>query len=187
MVKLYEKWVAQYPIVSIEDGMAEDDWKGWILLTEALGEKIQLVGDDLFVTSSKRLEAGIADGVANSILIKLNQVGSVSETMDTIELAKTTATRRSFPPLGETRTLSSQTSPWPQTPARSRPALRAAPTGLPSTISSCGSRANSKGRPSSLAASCSRLTGASFDSARSAWSPGASGGTTSASSLSGIP
>ena len=89
MVKLYEKWVAQYPIVSIEDGMAEDDWKGWILLTEALGEKIQLVGDDLFVTSSKRLEAGIADGVANSILIKLNQVGSVSETMDTIELAKT--------------------------------------------------------------------------------------------------
>jgi enolase 1/2/3 len=89
MVKLYEKWVGQYPIVSIEDGMAEDDWKGWIMLTEALGEKIQLVGDDLFVTNAKRLEAGIADGVANSILIKLNQVGSVSETMDTIELAKT--------------------------------------------------------------------------------------------------
>jgi enolase len=89
MVKLYEKWVGKYPIVSIEDGMAEDDWKGWIMLTEALGEKIQLVGDDVFVTNSKRLESGIADGVANSILIKLNQVGSVSETMDTIELAKT--------------------------------------------------------------------------------------------------
>ena len=89
VIKLYEKWTSQYPIVSIEDGMAEDDWKGWIALTEALGEKIQLVGDDVFVTNSKRLESGIADGVANSILIKLNQVGTVSETMDTIELAKT--------------------------------------------------------------------------------------------------
>jgi enolase len=89
MVQLYERWTAQYPIVSIEDGMAEDDWQGWIALTEALGEKIQLVGDDVFVTSAKRLENGIADGVANSILIKLNQVGTVSETMDTIELAKT--------------------------------------------------------------------------------------------------
>jgi enolase len=89
MIKLYEKWTSQYPIVSIEDGMAEDDKKGWIALTEALGEKIQLVGDDVFVTNAKRLEAGIADGVANSILIKLNQVGTLSETLDTIELAKT--------------------------------------------------------------------------------------------------
>jgi len=89
MIKLYEKWISQYPIVSIEDGMAEDDWKGWIALTEALGEKIQLVGDDVFVTNVKRLETGIADGVGNSILIKLNQVGTLSETMDTIELAKT--------------------------------------------------------------------------------------------------
>ncbi len=89
MVQLYEKWTGQYPIVSIEDGMAEDDWKGWVALTEALGEKIQLVGDDAFVTNSKRLKKGITDGVANSILIKLNQVGTVSETMDTIELAKT--------------------------------------------------------------------------------------------------
>jgi enolase len=88
MVQLYERWTKQYPIVSIEDGMAEDDWKGWIALTEALGEQIQLVGDDVFVTNSKRLANGIADGVANSILIKLNQVGTVSETMDTIELAK---------------------------------------------------------------------------------------------------
>jgi len=88
IVQLYERWTEQYPIVSIEDGMAEDDWKGWISLTETLGEKIQLVGDDVFVTNSKRLANGIADGVANSILIKLNQVGTVSETMDTIELAK---------------------------------------------------------------------------------------------------
>src|SRR5436190_681382 len=89
MIGLYERWTKEYPIVSIEDGMAEDDWQGWIALTEALGEKIQLVGDDVFVTNTSRLEKGIADGVANSILIKLNQVGTLSETMDTIELTKT--------------------------------------------------------------------------------------------------
>ncbi|MBP1608924.1 MAG: enolase [Acidobacteria bacterium] len=88
MIQLYERWTTQYPIVSIEDGMAEDDWQGWIALTSALGEKIQLVGDDVFVTQADRLDKGIADGVANSILIKLNQVGTVSETLDTIELAK---------------------------------------------------------------------------------------------------
>jgi enolase len=88
IIQLYESWVRQYPIVSIEDGMAEDDWQGWIALTSALGEKIQLVGDDVFVTNAKRLQKGIADGVGNSILIKLNQVGTLSETMDTIELAK---------------------------------------------------------------------------------------------------
>ena len=88
VIKLYEGWSKQYPIVSIEDGMAEDDWQGWIALTSALGEKIQLVGDDVFVTNLNRLQNGIADGVANSILIKLNQVGTLSETMDTIELAK---------------------------------------------------------------------------------------------------
>jgi enolase len=88
VIKLYEGWVKQYPIVSIEDGMAEDDWQGWMALTAALGEKIQLVGDDVFVTNAKRLQNGIADGVGNSILIKLNQVGTLSETMDTIELAK---------------------------------------------------------------------------------------------------
>jgi enolase len=88
MIQLYEGWVRQYPIVSIEDGLAEDDWQGWIALTSALGEKIQLVGDDVFVTNAKRLQDGIADGVGNSILIKLNQVGTLSETMDTIELAK---------------------------------------------------------------------------------------------------
>jgi enolase len=88
VIKLYEGWSRQYPIVSIEDGMAEDDWQGWIALTSALGEKIQLVGDDVFVTNMNRLQNGIADSVANSILIKLNQVGTLSETMDTIELAK---------------------------------------------------------------------------------------------------
>jgi enolase len=88
MIQIYENWVRQYPIVSIEDGMAEDDWPGWMALTSALGEKIQLVGDDVFVTNSKRLQNGIAEGVGNSILIKLNQVGTLSETMDTIELAK---------------------------------------------------------------------------------------------------
>jgi enolase len=88
MIQMYEKWVDQYPIVSIEDGMAEDDWQGWISLTASLGDKIQLVGDDVFVTNAKRLRDGIADGVGNSILVKLNQVGTLSETMDTIELAK---------------------------------------------------------------------------------------------------
>jgi enolase len=88
VIQLYENWANQYPIVSIEDGMAEDDWQGWIALTSALGEKLQLVGDDVFVTNAKRLQDGIADGVGNSILIKLNQVGTLSETMDTIELAK---------------------------------------------------------------------------------------------------
>jgi enolase len=88
LIQMYEKWVRQYPIVSIEDGMAEDDWQGWIALTAALGDQLQLVGDDVFVTNLKRLQDGMADGVANSILIKLNQVGTLSETMDTIELAK---------------------------------------------------------------------------------------------------
>ena len=88
IIQLYQGWVEKYPIVSIEDGMAEDDWKGWAALTSALGEKIQLVGDDIFVTSAQRLQSGIADGIGNSILIKLNQVGTVSETLDTIELAK---------------------------------------------------------------------------------------------------
>jgi enolase len=88
MIQMYEGWTKQYPIISIEDGMAEDDWQGWIALTDAIGDKVQLVGDDVFVTQAKRLQNGIADGVANSILIKLNQVGSVTETLDTIELAK---------------------------------------------------------------------------------------------------
>jgi enolase len=79
--------VRKYPIVSIEDGLAEDDWHGWKLMTEAVGEQIQLVGDDLFVTNTERLNRGIQEDVANSILIKVNQIGSISETFDAIELA----------------------------------------------------------------------------------------------------
>jgi enolase len=88
MVKYWAKWVNDYPIVSIEDGLAEDDWNGWALLTKEVGGKIQLVGDDLFVTNVKRLQQGIDKGVANSILIKVNQIGTVSETLDAIDLAR---------------------------------------------------------------------------------------------------
>ena len=88
MVKFYEGLVKKYPIISIEDGLAEDDWNGWKLMTEVLGKKIQIVGDDIFVTNPKRLEKGIRMGVANSILIKLNQIGTVTETLETIQMAK---------------------------------------------------------------------------------------------------
>ena len=88
MVRLYEDWVRQYPIVSIEDAFAEDDWEGWRMMTQALGRKIQLVGDDLFVTNKARLQQGIDSGVANSILVKVNQIGSLTETLDTMKLAK---------------------------------------------------------------------------------------------------
>ncbi|MFN8987814.1 MAG: phosphopyruvate hydratase, partial [Burkholderiales bacterium] len=81
-------WADKYPIVSIEDGMAENDWDGWAILTEKLGKKVQLVGDDLFVTNTKILREGIQKGVANSILIKVNQIGTLSETFAAIEMAK---------------------------------------------------------------------------------------------------
>ncbi len=87
LIKMYAELSGKYPIVSIEDGLAEDDWDGWKKLTDALGKKLQLVGDDLFVTNVKRLKDGIEKGVANSILIKVNQIGSLSETLDCIELA----------------------------------------------------------------------------------------------------
>jgi len=88
MVDLYKKWVKQYPLISIEDGMAQDDWAGWALLTKTLGQKTQIVGDDIFVTNPVRLKEGFEKGVANSILIKLNQIGTLTETLDTIALAK---------------------------------------------------------------------------------------------------
>ena len=88
MVKLYEKWINEYPIVSIEDGLAEDDWEGWKQLTEAIGDRCQLVGDDIFVTSTERLARGIENGVGNAILIKLNQIGTLTETLETIEMAR---------------------------------------------------------------------------------------------------
>lgn len=87
MVDFFEEWVNKYPIISIEDGMAEEDWDGWKLITERLGKKVQLVGDDLFVTNTERLEKGINLGVANSILIKLNQIGTLTETLNAIEMA----------------------------------------------------------------------------------------------------
>ncbi|MCS7240287.1 MAG: phosphopyruvate hydratase [Candidatus Bipolaricaulota bacterium] len=88
LIELYEEWIKRYPIISIEDGMAEEDWDGWARLTHALGGKVQLVGDDVFVTNPERLERGIRDNVANAILIKLNQIGTVSETLQTMELAR---------------------------------------------------------------------------------------------------
>ncbi len=88
MVDYYEKWVNQYPIVSIEDGLAEDDWQGWKLLTERLGRRIQIVGDDLFVTNAGRLARGIEARTANSILIKVNQIGTLTETLETMALAR---------------------------------------------------------------------------------------------------
>ena len=87
MVALYEDWVRQYPIISIEDGVAEGDWDGWRAITRALGKRVQLVGDDLFVTNTQILQKGIDEGVANSILIKLNQIGTVTETLDAITMA----------------------------------------------------------------------------------------------------
>jgi enolase len=88
MVEFWADWARRYPIVSIEDGLAEDDWDGWKLLTRGLGDKLQLVGDDLFVTNTQRLSRGIAENVANAILIKLNQIGTVSETIAAIEMAR---------------------------------------------------------------------------------------------------
>jgi enolase len=88
MLEFYTALVDQYPILSIEDGFAEDDWEGWKAQTEALGHRIQLVGDDLFVTNLTRLQEGIGRGIANSILIKLNQIGSLSETVSTVKLAQ---------------------------------------------------------------------------------------------------
>ena len=87
MVEFWAGWVRQYPIISIEDGMAEDDWAGWKLMTETLGKKIQLVGDDLFVTNTERLAQGIEKGIANSILIKVNQIGTLTETLEAMQMA----------------------------------------------------------------------------------------------------
>ena len=88
LVDYWKEWTSKYPVISIEDGLAEDDWDGWKLLTDAIGDRVQLVGDDLFVTNPVRLAKGIGGGVANSILVKLNQIGTLSETMQTINLAQ---------------------------------------------------------------------------------------------------
>jgi enolase len=88
MVNYWDSWVRQYPIISIEDGLSEHDWTGWRLMTETLGRRVQLVGDDLFVTNPKFLQKGIDEGCGNSILVKVNQIGTISETLDAIELAR---------------------------------------------------------------------------------------------------
>lgn len=88
LVKYWANWVKQYPIVSIEDGMAEDDWNGWKMLTEAVGNKVQLVGDDLFVTNVERLQSGIDKGIANGLLVKVNQIGTITETMNAVSMAQ---------------------------------------------------------------------------------------------------
>jgi enolase len=87
MVEFWKDWSEKYPIISIEDGMAEDDWDGWLKLTQSIGSKVQLVGDDLFVTNTKRLSQGIKSGTANSILIKVNQIGTLTETIEAVEMA----------------------------------------------------------------------------------------------------
>ena len=92
MVAYWEEWTKKYPIISIEDGLAEDDWSGWKLATEKMGDKVQLVGDDLFVTNTKRLSRGINEGIANSILVKVNQIGSLTETIEAVQMA----TRNSY-------------------------------------------------------------------------------------------
>ena len=92
MVDYWDNWTKKYPIVSIEDGMAEDDWDGWKLMTDKMGDRVQLVGDDLFVTNTNRLADGISKGVGNSILIKVNQIGTLTETLDAVAMA----TRNSY-------------------------------------------------------------------------------------------
>ena len=87
MIRLYEDWIRQYPIVSIEDGLAEGDWEGWKRLTSTLGARVQLVGDDVFVTNPEILKKGIADQVGNALLVKLNQIGTVTETLDAVRMA----------------------------------------------------------------------------------------------------
>ena len=104
MVAFYDNWIRQYPIVSLEDGLAEDDWAGWKILTDKLGSRIQFVGDDIFVTNIKRLQRGIEEGVANSILIKLNQIGTITETLEAIDLGRRYGyTSVISPPLGRNR------------------------------------------------------------------------------------
>ena len=88
MIAYYEQLIERYPIISIEDGLAEDDWDGWAELTRRIGDKVQLVGDDLFVTNTKRLDAGIKKKVANAILVKVNQIGTVSEAIEAVEMAQ---------------------------------------------------------------------------------------------------
>ena len=157
MVDLWADWVARYPIVSLEDGLAEEDWAGWKELTARLGGKIQLVGDDLFVTNPTFIRNGIAEQAANSVLIKLNQIGTLTETIDAIELARRagwaawSATVRARP---RTRRSPTSWSRWAR--ARSRRAPRPARSGSPSTTGCCGSPTSSATTPGTWVARRSR-------------------------------
>ena len=133
--------------MSLEDGLAEDDWEGWKNLTEELGGKIQLVGDDIFVTNTEFLQRGIEEGMANSILVKVNQIGTVSETLDAIELAR----RNGYTSIishrsARRKTPSSPISLWHRARARSRPAQPRAPTVSRSTTSCCALKKSWAGR-----------------------------------------
>ena len=159
MVGMYVDLCARYPIISIEDGMAEDDWEGWSALTSALGDRVQLVGDDLFVTNVERLQRGIDENVANSILVKVNQIGTLTETLDTVGLA----TRSSYASVmshrsGETEDTTIADLAVATDCARSRPAHRRGPSASPSTTSCCASRRSSTTRLVSPVARPSRGT-----------------------------
>ena len=141
MIDVLKKLCDRWPIWSIEDGLAEDDWTGWQKLMRELGGRIQIVGDDLFVTNTKRLQEGIDKKAANSILIKVNQIGTLTETLDAIELRGETPSRRSSATaVAKRKTRRSPTSPWPSTQARSRPVRQAERIAWPSTTSSCASK-----------------------------------------------
>ncbi len=123
LVDLLEQWVDAYPVISIEDGMAEDDWQGWRLLTERLGQRVALIGDDLFTTNPVRLREGIARRVANAVLVKVNQIGTLSETLETIALARDAGyCRSSRPARARRKTPRSPILPWAHAPGRSRSA-----------------------------------------------------------------
>ena len=188
MVDYWEELVDRYPIVSLEDGMAEDDWDGWRMLTERLGGQLQLVGDDIFVTNPAILRRGIEAGIANSILIKLNQIGTLTETLETIALARDSglpvASSRIAP--ARPRTRRSPTSPSPPASARSRPARRRAPSAWPSTTSCCASRRSSASGRASPAATPSQADVRTID--WKARTPAVVGETSlTAHSLSGRP
>ena len=141
LIDLLAGWVADYPIVSIEDGLAEDDWAGWRELTDRLGGAVQLVGDDLFTTNPQRVRQGIDQGVANAVLVKMNQIGTLTETLEVIRLAQKQATAQSSRrDPAKPRTAPSPTLPSPRAPGRSRSARSRNRSGWPNTISCCVSR-----------------------------------------------
>ena len=147
MIQLYEDWLRQYPIASIEDGLAEGDWEGWKALTQALGARVQLVGDDVFVTNPEILKRGIADGIGNALLVKLNQIGTVTETLDAVRMASDAGLRVDhLAPLGRNRGLDDRRPRRRHgAPARSRPDRPAGPIASANTISCCASKKSSAG------------------------------------------